>query len=971
MFYELIAEASNQWWSEENCPCHSFLQYVLERGKLRDAQIDALRHYLYLKVVHDSKPLYQIFTEHEFGTLTDKEIGDSGCYSLLREPNTPLHNLAYYAKKLKEKGEPLPTAFKEVLSSHHQDMDAQETLKSIFYGIDYADYLFSLPMGAGKTFLMACFIYTDLYFSRLEPFNTAFAHNFLILIPSGLKSSILPSLKSIQEFDPSWILPPEVASDIKREVKFEVLDEKRSASKSNRIKNQNAQKINAHAPLNTLRGLVAVTNAEKLLDRIGEVDKAEESALLLSTEELEEVKVANELRHIIGEIPHLSLLIDEVHHASDGEIKLRQVVTHWAKNGNITNVLGFSGTPYLGKAEDIPLFQDKCIKVKTISNIVYHYPLIEGVGNFLKSPKIKFAKKGGLEIVTEGVQEFIHRYGATTYADGTQAKLAIYCGNIKTLEEEIYPCVAQLVTACGWNPAETILKYHRGNKEYPQPDEAEYHFSSLDTSFSPFRIVLLVQIGKEGWDCRSLTSVILPQRGACPQNMVLQTSCRCLREVDDASCETALIWLNSDNANTLNRQLKDQQRTDISELNAHETTPRFVTRPRYNRLKECHLTTPITYYQLRVNYLLEILSEELDTSGRLGDKELLLPSSQTLVTTQELSGRILEKHSTLAEAQEEETTYPITYRAWLATIHKESFGTLSLDTLRTYDQALRHIFEQITEVRADQRYLSPHFDQQAIRAEIRKAFIPKRTIKTEEEVVPEEASLLIVDHLTSPISVPERALYYPTVQEAESVIAFDRGEAPKVLRPKVQQMIKELSKDKSYTDTIEGLKNNPDSYDTLDNIGASCSYHYLPYHFDSRLEEQVFSQALLPLARQHQLEVYFNGDDLLTEFAINCYKRQGTKGWSYLGKYYPDFLMLQRTESGEIARLLIIETKGVAFAALFQDKKAFVEQYFLQLNNQEHSLPYEMDFLYLEEQKSMEQLEQLLTSKVNTFFQTK
>lgn len=975
MFYKLIAEASNEWWKKPDCPCHSFLQYVLERGKLRDAQIDALRHYLYLKVVHDSKPLYRIFTEYEFGTLTDKEIGDSDCYSSLREPNTPLHNLAYNAKKLKEKGEPLPTAFKEVLSGHHQEMDAQETLKSIFYGIDYADYLFSLPMGAGKTFLMACFIYTDLYFSRLEPLNTAFAHNFLILIPSGLKSSILPSLKSIQEFDPSWILPPEVASDIRREVKFEVLDEKRSASKSNRIKNQNAQKINAHAPLNTLRGLVAVTNAEKLLDRIGAIDKADESALLLSTKELEEVKVANELRHIIGEIPHLSLLIDEVHHASDGEIKLRQVVTHWASNGNITNVLGFSGTPYLSKVEEIPLFQDKCIKVKTISNIVYHYPLIEGVGNFLKSPKIKFAKKGGLEIVTEGVQEFIDNYGATTYADGTQAKLAIYCGNIKTLEEEIYPCVAQLVTACGWNPAETILKYHRGNKEYPQPNEAEYNFSSLDTPFSPFRIVLLVQIGKEGWDCRSLTSVILPQRGACPQNMVLQTSCRCLREVDNAGCETALIWLNSDNAKTLNKQLRDQQRTDISELNAHESAPRFVTRLRYNRLKECHLTTPITYYQLRVNYLLEILSEEIDTSGRLGDKELLLPSSQTLVTTQELSGRILEKSSTLADAQEEETTYPITYRAWLATIHKESFNTLSLATLRTYDEALRSIFEQITEARAGLRaglsYLSPHFDQQAIRAEIRKAFIPKRTIKTEEEVVPEEASLLIVDHLTSPISVPERALYYPTVQEVESVIKFDRGEAPKALRPKVQQMIKELSKDKSYADMIDWLENNAKSFDTLDNIGASCSYHYLPYHFDSRLEEQVFSQALLPLARQHRLEVYFNGDDLLTQFAINCYKGLETKEWSYLGKYYPDFLMLQRTESGEIARLLIIETKGVAFAPLFRDKKAFVEECFLRLNNQEHSLPYKMGFLYLEEQKSMEQLEQSLADNVNIFFRTK
>ena len=39
----------------------------------------------------------------------------------------------------------------------------------------YADYVFSLPMGAGKTYLMAAFIYLDLYFSRMDPGNAAFA----------------------------------------------------------------------------------------------------------------------------------------------------------------------------------------------------------------------------------------------------------------------------------------------------------------------------------------------------------------------------------------------------------------------------------------------------------------------------------------------------------------------------------------------------------------------------------------------------------------------------------------------------------------------------------------------------------------------------------------------------------------------------------------------------------------------------
>ena len=42
----------------------------------------------------------------------------------------------------------------------------------------------------------------------------------------------------------------------------------------------------------------------------------------------------------------------------------------------------------------------------------------------------------------------------------------------------------------------------------------------------------------------SLTGIILSQEGDCPTNMVLQTSCRCLRQVIKNSQETALIYLN-------------------------------------------------------------------------------------------------------------------------------------------------------------------------------------------------------------------------------------------------------------------------------------------------------------------------------------------------------------------------------------------------------------------------------------------
>ncbi|MEI6708886.1 MAG: hypothetical protein WCK96_17320 [Methylococcales bacterium] len=140
-------------------------------------------------------------------------------------------------------------------------LDYDAIIKSLFYNVSYPDYLLSLPMGAGKTYLMAAFMYLDLYFAEREPNNKHFAHNFLVLIPSGLKSSIVPSLKTIKQFEPSWVLPEPAASHLKSLLKFDVLDESKSAKKSNKANNPNAQKVNNVLP--NPFGQVFVVNAEK------------------------------------------------------------------------------------------------------------------------------------------------------------------------------------------------------------------------------------------------------------------------------------------------------------------------------------------------------------------------------------------------------------------------------------------------------------------------------------------------------------------------------------------------------------------------------------------------------------------------------------------------------------------------------------------------------------------------------------
>ena len=285
----------------------------------------------------------------------------------------------------------------------------------------YTDYLFSLPMGAGKTYLMAAFIYLDLYFAKNEPHNPSFAHNFMIFAPSGLKSSVIPSLKTIQRFDPSWVIPEPAASEIKRQMFFEVLDQEKTANKSNKTKNPNVQKIANHQPLSELFGLVAVTNAEKvILDRIKEV---EGQISFYDESDDNRDRQANELRNLIGKLPGLSIFIDEVHHAVSDEIKLRAVVNKWAMNETVNSVIGFSGTPYLEKKEKIKIVDGLIITSEEISNIVYYYPLIDGVGNFLKRPVVKIADlPDSSRIIESGVREFLNVYRDTVYPDGTLAK---------------------------------------------------------------------------------------------------------------------------------------------------------------------------------------------------------------------------------------------------------------------------------------------------------------------------------------------------------------------------------------------------------------------------------------------------------------------------------------------------------------------------------------------------------------------
>jgi superfamily II DNA or RNA helicase len=931
-------------------------------GKLRDAQIGAIKTYLYLKIGCRNRPLAELFCEGCFNSLDPDTLEVSAAARNMLKENPAALALYEYASDKNEKGEQVSVKLADEIRKYPATVDYEGFFRKAFYNVSYPDYLFSLPMGAGKTFLMASFIYLDLYFARNEPDNQLFAHNFIILAPSGLKSSVVPSLKTIRSFDPSWVLPEPAASDIKRLIKFEVLDQNKTEKKSNKIKNPNVQKLALHQPFDGLIGLVAVTNAEKVI--LNGLTKNVQSDLFEDSTETKD-RAANELRHIIGKLPSLAVYIDEVHHATDSEKKLRSVVTKWMEKESVTGVVGFSGTPYLEKAEKINITGSLAVASADIANTVYYYPLADAIGNFLKRPVVKISNnENSLQIIEDGVRAFFAAYKDTVYsgtAGKLKAKLGIYCGaGIDFLEEEVYPLVVRIVSEYGMVPEETVLRYHGGNKKHPVPKESRTKFEILDTPDSDVRIVLLCQIGKEGWDCRSLTGIILSQKGDCPTNMVLQTSCRCLRQVSANSStgntedETALIYLNENNADILNRQLEKQQHISLDEFQKG-TSSSFKIRNRYNRTDYLKVP-PIDFYQLRVSYSTLVVSEPEPEKDIADIPKAAASDSEILITEKDFDAA----QQSISVIDKERGTQYADFNRWLYTIAGESFGFITGSRLERYSAILKQVFNTITYSKDGVQYFSSKYDNAAVRAHIRTAFYEKRDFSTKEELIPEQAHLLNIANFTDSVSVTNDSDYYPDAAVTEKIILADNGEltmpqeakeAAALLR-KIGKATEAAAIESSYTACPMKDK----------------TFHYLPYHTDSSFEQIFLNEVLkLDIVKEYNLEVYYNGDSSLTEFRIGCYK-QHDKSWNYIGMYTPDFLIIQR-RNGTIYKIIIVETKGGLYASIpqFAERRQFTETAFIEKNNEKFGYK-RFSYLYLEDTLSNDERIVKTAEAVTDFF---
>ena len=639
---------------------------------------------------------------------------------------------------------------------------------------------------------------------------------------------------------------------------------------------------------------------------------------------------------MIGKIPNLQIHIDEVHHAATDEIKLRQVVNKWNASGTVNSVLGFSGTPYLSSGDDVMVSDDVRLRFSQIANTVYYYPLTRAIERFLKKPTVKpISELNSLQIARRGVEEFYQNYKDTVYGNGTCAKLAIYCGNIERLEEQIEPLLVGDMKI----PKEEILKHHRGNSAYKIPKESQTEFASLDTPLSKKRIILLVQIGKEGWDCRSLTGVILSQKGDCPTNMVLQTSCRCLREVDKGAFETALVWLNAENAKTLDKQLQEEQHTSIEEINklgkmkADETVERFA---RLDYLK----LPPVEFFQLEVHYNTLVIDTKLDPKKSIAEIEPQKFHSHAAIAERDLNPGDVRSREFLKTERGERADF----RRWAFDMSKDSFGSISLDQLLELEGVLKPIFKEVTFKDEGEQRFNELYDQAQVASCVRLAFHLKRELQTTSEIIPQSAQMLIVDKLAP---VARNRKLYPNENETKQILDIDRSgrtieEAEATLREAYRQaeavlQSQGLSLQPSVASEVSQAVRNKDR-----------SFHFLPYDFtQSGFELEFLKQALtLEELRRRNLELYYNGERSLTNFKIQCHAK-ANGFWARVGEYTPDFLLLER-QKRKIYRVLIIETKGSGFADQkgFVARRHFMQTEFIRMNNEKFGYR-RFDYLYL------------------------
>lgn len=302
-------------------------------------------------------------------------------------------------------------------------------------------------------------------------------------------------------------------------------------------------------------------------DENGDTDDAWDDASLMDNQRFKK----------LCRLPQLGVYVDEAHHLFGADLEkqirkktanktsLRDTINMLAERTSIVACYNYTGTPYVNK--------------QVLPEVVYAYGLRESIWNgYLKdADPIAFENVKDTEFLRMAVTTFWERYGGKTY-EGLNPKLAIYASRVEEAVNEVRPALEEILADLGI-PASSIL-VNVGETKYTK-DEDIRNFNDLDVQGSQGnekQFIILVDKGKEGWNCRSLFGVAM-FRNPNSKIFVLQATMRCLRTITDDRL-TATVFLSRENYDTLDDELHKNFNMDIKNMKTNTGAPKTVHKVR-------------------------------------------------------------------------------------------------------------------------------------------------------------------------------------------------------------------------------------------------------------------------------------------------------------------------------------------------------------------------------------------------------
>ncbi|MCG6150298.1 S24 family peptidase [Leptospira levettii] len=510
-----------------------------KEGKfLRLPQFQALEIYIFLKECLGNAPLTSVFKDwhHHTGPFEKLE------YAELKE--------GHLFKNLDE------DKYKEIYEQLSQ------------YNLPYSNYIFALTMGTGKTLLMATCIYYEFLLANKFPKDKRYAHNALIFAPD---KTVLESLREIESFDLEKVIPKENAVFLRANINTHFLTEPGVALNTTNLSRfniivSNVQKVilkRDHSGNKTIDQRLFAP--EPVYHVYSEAQRKQMELLKDESIQTEEDLKTNQRFQKLLRLKQLAIYLDEAHHAfgsgleknlthdqkkmSSLRLTINELANKLKESGtNVIACFNYTGTPFAGN--------------KILPDVVYSYGLKEAIDKkYLKRAQINSYKNAkDKESLKLTITEFWQTYGETR-REGMLPKIAIFASDIQDVDKNLRPTLEKILTDLGI-PTNKIL-VNVGDEKLTTNAEIR-EFNRLDSAESEKQFILLVNKGREGWNCRSLFAVAL-FRTPKSKIFVLQATMRCLRAVEPLQ-QKAIIFLSEENKQILDDELQKNFRLSVEDF---------------------------------------------------------------------------------------------------------------------------------------------------------------------------------------------------------------------------------------------------------------------------------------------------------------------------------------------------------------------------------------------------------------------